>query len=60
MQYEIVNLKENTVAGLTIRTKNSDPNTVQNLPDGLDVKTISAGKYAKFAVQGDTQAVGVF
>lgn len=113
MQYEIVNIQEKTVAGLTIRTKNSDPNmtkdigglwekffsqgtfasipnktslhtiglytnyesnengaydmmvccevdSVQNLPDGLDVKTISAGKYAKFAVQGGTQAVGAF
>lgn len=113
MQYEIVNLKEKTVAGLTIRTKNSDPNmtkdigglwerffsqgvfasipnktnlntiglytnyesnesgaydmmvccevdSVQNLPEELEVKTISAGKYAKFVVHGGTQAVGAF
>lgn len=113
MDYEIVNLKEKTVAGLTIRTKNSDPNmekdigglwekffsqgvaaslpnksntntiglytnyesdvsgaydmmvcceidSQKDLPAGLDVKTISAGKYAKFVVHGDMKAVGTF
>lgn len=113
MDYEIVNLEKKVVAGLTIRTKNSDPdmakdiggvwqkffsqgvyasipnksnqktiglytnyendvsgaydmvvcceiNLQDNLPAGLDVKLIPAGKYAKFVVHGDIQAVGKF
>jgi predicted transcriptional regulator YdeE len=30
----------------------------ENLPDGLDVKVIPAGKYARFVVHGDSKAVG--
>jgi len=30
----------------------------ENLPDYLNVKTIPAGKYAKFSVHGDSKAVG--
>ena len=113
MNYETVNLEEKTVAGLTIRTKNSDPNmskdigdlwekffsqgvfasipnkrnantiglytnyesddsgaydmmvccevnSQKDLPAHLHVKTIPAGKYAKFVVHGNVQAVGAF
>ncbi|HEX3038257.1 MAG TPA: GyrI-like domain-containing protein [Oscillospiraceae bacterium] len=113
MNYEIVDLEEKTVAGLTIRTQNSDPNmsknigtlwekffsqgvfasipnksnantiglytnyesdfsgaydmmvcceiySLENLHTPLHVKTIPAGKYAKFVLHGDVQAVGAF
>lgn len=111
MKYEIVNLEEKTVAGLTIRTKNSDPNMFRdigtlwqkfyeqgvyasipnkrgtsaiglysdyesdasgaydctvcceisskdNMPAGLNIKTIPAGKYAEFTVKGGMDTVG--
>lgn len=113
MNYEVVTLTQKTVAGLTIRTGNSDPNmtrdigtlwtkffsdgvyssipgknsgntiglytnyengaggsydvmvcceisTPQDLPRQFDVKTIPAGKYAKFSLHGNMQAVGEF
>lgn len=105
MNYEIVDLKEKIVAGITIRTNNSDPNMPkaiggawykffeggvyqsipnkknnnsiglytnyedkvngdydmvvcceiskeENLPEGIDIKKIGEGKYAKFVVKG--------
>jgi predicted transcriptional regulator YdeE len=114
MNYEIVELNEKTVVGLTLRTSNSDENMTkaigglwqsfygdgiyqsilnkqnncsiglysnyengasgaydvtvccevskaEKLPIGVEVKTISSGKYAKFVVRGHMQtAVGEF
>lgn len=113
MDYETVHLTQKIVAGLTIRTRNSDPNmtrdigglwekffssgtygsipnktggktiglytnydngvdgaydltvccevnTAENLPDGLQVRTIPEGKYAKFTVHGNMQAIAQF
>lgn len=108
MNYEVVYLKEKTVAGIKIRTSNSNPNMVksigqtwqkffedgiyksicnkendnsiglytnyenkvngaydmivcceiykeENLPNGIYIKKIKEGKYAKFVVKGNAQ-----
>lgn len=113
MNYETVNLAQKTVAGLTIRTSNSDPNMTRDIgglwqkfftediypnisnkkngntiglytnyengvhgaydmmvcceisslkatPPQFDVKTIPAGNYAKFVLQGGMREVGKF
>ncbi len=113
MDYEVVHLAQKTVAGLTIRTANSDPNmsadinalwqaffkeenygsvsskvggntiglysdyengatglydltvccevaSTENLPTRFTVKRIPEGRYAKFVLHGNTQAVAGF
>lgn len=114
MNYEIVELKEKKVVGITARTSNQDPNmgqvigtlwtdffqkgiyqgidhkanacsiglysnydstaegayditvgcevsTCEELAEGIEAKTVFAGKYAKFIVKGHVQtAVGAF
>ena len=108
MNYEVVHLKEKTVAGIIIRTSNNDSNMTkdigeawqeffeggiyqsisnkqnnnsiglytnyedkvngtydvmvsceiskeENLPNGIDVKKITEGKYAKFVAKGHVQ-----
>jgi len=59
MNYEIVNLQKKTVVGLTIRTKNSDPNMTKDI-GGLWEKFYSQGIFASIPNKSNANAIGLY
>lgn len=59
MNYEIVNLDERKLVGVTDRTKNSDPNMTMKI-GGLWNKLYNEGVYNKIKNKVDAKAIGMY